>query len=240
MAQTYLHKQVVCQNTNECYHYVDQADVKYNGCVWVSLLVEIHSRNKVVIRKKKTCPTQYQTYIHQAAMISRGVNMDVITWGTEKAKAWIISSSNRLVGALNILHLPCFPALRNLISKFLFVKARWDNIKSILIWARLQEIWSTEILEVNLFAFAYRLFHEGFSPIYEVLPIKAPRRALQNKVIPEYIWIVGIRDQTLNHRHHKGYQEGHWLCMGGLWGGDGSCKGQGEWRMGTDLAPVCW
>ena len=25
----------------------------------------------------------------------------------------------------------------------------------------------TAILEVNLFAFAYRLFHEGFSPIYE-------------------------------------------------------------------------
>ena len=25
----------------------------------------------------------------------------------------------------------------------------------------------TEILEVNLFAFAYRLFHEDFSPIYE-------------------------------------------------------------------------
>ena len=24
-----------------------------------------------------------------------------------------------------------------------------------------------EILEVNLFAFAYRLFHEDFSPIYE-------------------------------------------------------------------------
>ena len=24
----------------------------------------------------------------------------------------------------------------------------------------------TEILEVNLFAFAYRLFHEDFSPIY--------------------------------------------------------------------------
>ena len=27
---------------------------------------------------------------------------------------------------------------------------------------------STEILEVNLFAFAYRLFHEDFSPIYEL------------------------------------------------------------------------
>ena len=27
----------------------------------------------------------------------------------------------------------------------------------------------TEILEVNLFAFAYRLFHEGFSPIYEAI-----------------------------------------------------------------------
>ena len=25
----------------------------------------------------------------------------------------------------------------------------------------------TEILEVNLFVFAYRLFHEDFSPIYE-------------------------------------------------------------------------
>ena len=25
----------------------------------------------------------------------------------------------------------------------------------------------TEILEVNLFAFAYRLFHEDFSPIYD-------------------------------------------------------------------------
>ena len=28
---------------------------------------------------------------------------------------------------------------------------------------------STEILEVNLFAFAYRLFHEDFSPICEKL-----------------------------------------------------------------------
>ena len=27
----------------------------------------------------------------------------------------------------------------------------------------------TEILEVNLFAFAYRLFHEDFSPIYDAL-----------------------------------------------------------------------
>ena len=27
----------------------------------------------------------------------------------------------------------------------------------------------TEILEVNLFAFVYRLFHEDFSPIYEAL-----------------------------------------------------------------------
>ena len=27
----------------------------------------------------------------------------------------------------------------------------------------------TEILEVNFFPFAYRLFHEDFSPIYEVL-----------------------------------------------------------------------
>ena len=27
----------------------------------------------------------------------------------------------------------------------------------------------TEILEVNLFAFVYRLFHDNFSPIYEAL-----------------------------------------------------------------------
>ena len=25
----------------------------------------------------------------------------------------------------------------------------------------------TEVLEINLFAFAYKLFHEDFSPIYE-------------------------------------------------------------------------
>ena len=29
----------------------------------------------------------------------------------------------------------------------------------------------TEILEVDLFAFAYRLFHEDFSPIYRALSI---------------------------------------------------------------------
>ena len=29
------------------------------------------------------------------------------------------------------------------------------------------ELLYTEILEVNLFAFAYRLFHEDFTPIYE-------------------------------------------------------------------------
>ena len=32
----------------------------------------------------------------------------------------------------------------------------------------------TEIPEVNLFAFAYRLFHEGFSPINGAPCIKAP------------------------------------------------------------------
>ena len=31
------------------------------------------------------------------------------------------------------------------------------------------EILYTEILEVNLFAFAYRLFHEDVSPVYEGL-----------------------------------------------------------------------
>ena len=30
------------------------------------------------------------------------------------------------------------------------------------------ELLYTKILEVNLFAFAYRLFHEDFSPIYEM------------------------------------------------------------------------
>ena len=33
------------------------------------------------------------------------------------------------------------------------------------------ELFYTKILEVNLFAFAYRLFHEDFSPINGVLPI---------------------------------------------------------------------
>ena len=31
------------------------------------------------------------------------------------------------------------------------------------------ELLYTEILEVNLFVFAYILFHEDFSPIYEML-----------------------------------------------------------------------
>ena len=30
-----------------------------------------------------------------------------------------------------------------------------------------EELLYTEILEINLFAFAYRLFHKDFSPIYE-------------------------------------------------------------------------
>ena len=34
------------------------------------------------------------------------------------------------------------------------------------------ELLFTDILEVILFAFAYRLFHEDFSPIYEALEMK--------------------------------------------------------------------
>ena len=34
-----------------------------------------------------------------------------------------------------------------------------------------EELFCTKILEVNLFAFAYRLFHEDFSPINGVLPL---------------------------------------------------------------------
>ena len=72
----------------------------------------------------------------------------------------------------------------------------------------------TKILEVNLFAFAYRLFHEDFSSIIgrwlkrnlhetvcrqmqtnellESLCIKAPHLSTLPLVIPEYIWIVII------------------------------------------------
>ena len=41
-------------------------------------------------------------------------------------------------------------------------------------------VWYTKILEVNLFAFAYRLFRRDFSPQTTWVPL----------VIPEYIWIV--------------------------------------------------
>ena len=47
----------------------------------------------------------------------------------------------------------------------------------------------TKILEVNLFAIAYRLFHEDFSPQGGVLYKSSPSSTLP-LVIPEYTWIV--------------------------------------------------
>ena len=38
----------------------------------------------------------------------------------------------------------------------------------------------TKILEVNLFAFAYRLFHRDFSPLDGGLPTRRPRRVGRN------------------------------------------------------------
>ena len=42
-----------------------------------------------------------------------------------------------------------------------------------------------EILEVNLFAFSYRLFHKDFAPIYASLP------AVQNPVDWREIFMTG-------------------------------------------------
>ena len=50
----------------------------------------------------------------------------------------------------------------------------------------------TKILEVNLFAFAYRLFHEDFSSINGTLYKSSPSSTLP-LVIPEYIWIVNTK-----------------------------------------------
>ena len=49
----------------------------------------------------------------------------------------------------------------------------------------------TKILEVNLFAFAYRLFHEDFSPIDGAIFVyKSSLSSTLPLVIPELIWII--------------------------------------------------
>ena len=51
----------------------------------------------------------------------------------------------------------------------------------------------TNILEVNLCAFAYRLFHEDFSSIdgaQQISVYKSSPLSTLPLVIPEYIWIV--------------------------------------------------
>ena len=50
--------------------------------------------------------------------------------------------------------------------KLCYSKCRYGSLKSYLSFIYNMSLY-TEILKVNLFAFAYRLFHEDFSPIYE-------------------------------------------------------------------------
>ena len=52
------------------------------------------------------------------------------------------------------------------------------------------ELLYTIILEVNLFAFAYRLFHEDFSPIYLALVIFLASKQQSNQSKPVVLCIT--------------------------------------------------